>query len=614
MPPEGTAAGPAAVAAAVRSFADALRRRGDDADVYAWGVALCRAVTGGPPSRRPALRPSAMPAELDLVVRRATAADPAFRFRSAAEFAAALDDLAGGLGDTKARRPEPLPVRPVSPARHRLAVVAGALAAGLTALVAVGAVTGHPGAVFGPGRTTPLPTGPPPGTPVSTRGWSAVSSPGPAVLDPAGATSLPGAPAAPTDGLLSCPAPTFCVAVVATFTTSGASSVLDVYAAGTWTATPAPTTGLDPPAAAGQGPAAELEAVRCPAPGWCVAVGRYGDTGGGYDGLAVVLSGGSWTAASVPGASGGGLDQVACTGVGACVATGRTATAAALWALGPGGWTMAPPDAALAVSAGAVPRLDDVACGATRGCVAVGHTYSAAGTEEGLVEAQAEGGWRRTIVPGPKTGDTASLDDIACTEGGCVAVGGTDSPDGSLAPLVETLAAGTWRTARLPTVGRQPGVQQWTYLTSVSCASARLCAVTAWSYARAAGERIQGILFTDVGGHWHARSPTVAGLAPAAAPGPDVVPWSVSCSDGQCVAVGGYQDATGTGYGFVDTFRHGAWRAVTAPTAGLVPGAGPDPRMELEAVLCPGVPCTALGVYEDVSGTVRGMLARGTNP
>ncbi|MDE3085794.1 MAG: hypothetical protein KGJ77_03420, partial [Acidobacteriota bacterium] len=81
VPAVDMASGPLAADAA-RSFAAALRRPGQDADVYAWGVALCQAVTGRPPTSGPAPRPSGMPAELDLVVRRATAADPAFRFPS----------------------------------------------------------------------------------------------------------------------------------------------------------------------------------------------------------------------------------------------------------------------------------------------------------------------------------------------------------------------------------------------------------------------------------------------------------------------------------------------------------------------------------------------------
>ncbi|MDE3086948.1 MAG: hypothetical protein KGJ77_09300, partial [Acidobacteriota bacterium] len=548
--------------------------------------------------------------------RRATAADPAFRVPSAAEFAAARDAVADGLGPAQTRGHE-RPVsarRPPSPrGRRRLGLVAGALVAGLATLVAVGAVTGHPGAVFGPGRAAPASTGPPAGTPVSTRGWAAVTAPGPGVLDPAGAASLPGAPTGPTEGLLSCPDEAFCAAVVPAVGTSPGSPVIDTSHAGTWTATPAPTAGLDPPAyAGGPGAPVELDAVSCPVAGWCVAAGRYDDAGGGSDGLAVTLSDGTWTPATVPGAT--GLDHVACAWVGSCVAIGRSASSAALWTLGPGGWAPASPDAALDVAGSAVPRLSDVSCGEAGRCVAVGHTYSATGTEEALVETETGGSWRRTVVAGRGDGATASLDDVSCAATSCVAAGGTEAADGSLRPLVLMLRSGTWRTAPVPTIGHRPGVPQWTYLTSVSCASARLCAVTAWSYARADGERIRGFLLTEVGGRWRAQSPAVAGLAPAAAPGPDLVPWSVSCTGAACVAVGGYQDATGAEYGLVETFRHGTWRAATAPTAGLVPGAGADPRMDLEAVSCPGAHCTALGTYEDTSGAVRAVLAQGAGP
>lgn len=603
---------------AVLQTLDALRRPGERpanderSDVYDIGVALCEAVTGRPPPAGPSHRPITTAPQLDLVIRRATAADPAFRFQTTGEFAAALDLLAADLGGRL--RPDPagpgIPpaTAPTVHRRRRLATVAAApmaVLAVLAVLAGVGWAVGWPAALFGrgaaPGTVSGRVTA---SSPVVTRGWSARTAPAVTAASPAGPVILPGAPTGPTDGILSCPTGSFCGALVPSQAGAGQAPELETYAAGAWNE---PT----PPAPA------RLAAVSCPAAGWCVAVGQDPDVPGGARGIVETLSAGAVTAVLAPGGPGDAPDSVACAAVGSCVAVGETFSATAVWSLVSGAWQETElPVTGAAGSSGLAPRLTDVVCPAPGSCTAVGHAYSATGVEEGLALTQSAGTWHTWFVtapPGAATTDPVSLDAVSCASpGACLAVGGVELPDGSLEPLLEASASGMWRPVALPPT--PPGVARSTYLTSVSCPSVRFCAVSAWYYAHAPGNPVGSLLLTDDGGRWTVQTPGVRGLGPAPAAGPDLVPWSVSChAVGACVAVGGYQDATGRQYGFLSTLNRGSWRSVTAPKAGLAPGAGPDPHLELEAVSCPGTACLALGAYEDGSGAVHGVVVQGTS-
>jgi len=131
-----------------------------------------------------------------------------------------------------------------------------------------------------------------------------------------------------------------------------------------------------------------LGAVSCPAGGSCVAVGYYIDTSGGYHGLIDTLSGGTWTAATVPA---GGLDpaaaaqvvlhQVSCPAVGSCAVTGGYVDSSGhrqglLASLADGTWTaVTAPTSALSPGpwTDPAPSFSSLSCAAAGSCVAVGY-------------------------------------------------------------------------------------------------------------------------------------------------------------------------------------------------------------------------------------------------
>jgi hypothetical protein len=144
-------------------------------------------------------------------------------------------------------------------------------------------------------------------------------------------------------GGVSCPSATSCVAGGSySFTTNGERDGLfevGTRASGIWTWTPstAPATGLSP--AAKSGDDVEIDAVACPTPSLCIAVGGY-NSFGGADGLGLIeegtLSDGTWSWASstapIAGLPGSpptmwNLFGVSCWSGAACVAAGYEAKA-----------------------------------------------------------------------------------------------------------------------------------------------------------------------------------------------------------------------------------------------------------------------------------------------
>jgi hypothetical protein len=144
--------------------------------------------------------------------------------------------------------------------------------------------------------------------------WSAPSVPVPAgVLD----AQL---------GAISCPNPTFCVAVGQDYDGTSDFGIIETLSGGAWTAAETPTPGPE------HSPVANsfLWEVACPTPGYCLSTGEYEDLAGDYVAIAVTLSGGTWSAVANPlpgnksttGISSTGR-TVACNSPVACVIGGR---------------------------------------------------------------------------------------------------------------------------------------------------------------------------------------------------------------------------------------------------------------------------------------------------
>ena len=215
---------------------------------------------------------------------------------------------------------------------------------------------------------------------------------------------------------LSCPATGSCTAVGSYIDVSDQTdAVIATLAGGTWSAGTAPLSGLNPPPNTRAIAIARLDAVSCPAAGSCVAVGDYQDTSNNRDGFAETLSGGSWSAATIPMA---GL-----------VPTGLS-----------------------------VSSFTGISCPSAGTCTAVG-TYqdasgqtAASGIEHGLLENLSAGTWTATaaptvaleppqIYPSDPSEEPVTLDNVACTAAGsCVAVGYYTDPAESLDGVIETLS------------------------------------------------------------------------------------------------------------------------------------------------------------------------------
>lgn len=625
------------------------------AELFSAGVLLYEALCGAlPPRPGPTTAagrlggfpPALEPAELDLVVRRALSEDPRFRHQSAAAFAAELRDVAArsapatpkppsaGAEET-AWVPEPetdgsvrpptverevddgAPVRRKKP-RHRgrrPAVVGAAL---FSVAVLAGWQSGWPPSLFG-GQEAGAVRPTPPGPIRSAAGWSVRTVPGRSSQSAAGTgAGVAGSDLTADSALLSCPSPSFCV-FAGTVTPTTPAGIVVTYSSGTWSSTAVPTAGLDPPAASS--PLAQLDAVSCPAPAWCVAVGTYlGDTGSRF-GLIETLAAGGWTAQAAPGQSlAGSVHRVACAAVGACAAIGQLGSTATTWVLRTGRWSAAPvPTEGLTPPSASSydPHLNDVACAPAGSCVAVGAYYDGAGAELGLIETLVAGAWHASAAPFP-TGRSAegggfSLDAVACPTASCVATGSAYDSSGYLHAIAETVASGHWASSSvgLGGVGLDEGSPQWVYLTSLACLEPASCLATGWYFASSSSGEVHGLLAIASGGAWSARAIPAAGLDPPAA-GLDVVPLAASChSTRACVVVGTYFDASGDEHGFIDTLEGGIWTSASAPTSGLDPAPGTDTGMQLGAVSCPGATCFASGVYQDPSGTLYGVLERG---
>lgn len=238
-----------------------------------------------------------------------------------------------------------------------------------------------------------------PGTCVATGGYGDQNGAGQALIEnlsdgtwtPAEAPLPPGATSNPNANLggVACPAPGTCVAAGSYGGTGGYRALIETLSNGTWTPANAPL-----PAGADVGAGSELNAVTCPSPGTCVAVGIYTGQDGSQLGLIDTLSDGTWTAAEAPSLPGGSAPEligVACATIGTCVATGEYANQEGsqhgmFEMLSGGTWTpvKAPLPAGAAANGNAI--IYGAACSATGTCVATGFYTDQGDNMRGLIE------------------------------------------------------------------------------------------------------------------------------------------------------------------------------------------------------------------------------------
>jgi hypothetical protein len=324
----------------------------------------------------------------------------------------------------------------------------------------------------------------------------------------------------PSDELfsVSCASATACVAVGSYINTSDATvAMIDTLSGTTWSTTPVTTL---PPGASGT--AASLTGVSCATATSCAAAGFYEDTDSSTNGLLLVLSNGTWTAARAPegpnpGTDGDGhqfanLTQVVCPSPSVCVGVGTYETATA----GEGPlidtwngttWTGQAGPLPANMGGGSDDVLVAVSCGSPTSCAAVGNYVATNGHVLGLIDTLAGGTWTGNEAPQPANvpayaSQESVLYEVSCaTAVSCMTVGQYVSSAGET-PLVDTWSAGTWSglAAPLPN-GANPGGAN-AYARTVACDSPVAC-VVGGAYADTSGNT-QGFLDTYTGaqGYW----------------------------------------------------------------------------------------------------------------
>ncbi len=399
----------------------------------------------------------------------------------------------------------------------------------------------------------------------ASRGWTAASGPLPTNGTGAQLTSE------------ACPGTHDCTAVGVYYTHVGSVALVDTLSAGTWTATAAP----EPANASTATDGVILWSISCPAPGSCVAVGYYEDTGAYTYGLIDTLSAGTWTATEAPEPANAGTD--------------------------------ADKHQHLSLSA--------VSCPSANSCTAVGDYYDTNGTQYGLIETFSGGSWTAIAGPGPNNlginfgGDeVSSLTTISCpAAGSCSAVGDYFDTNHYDYGLIEILSAGTWTATQAPepaNAGTDANETQDAYLDSVSCPVVGNCiALGTYDDANHYGD---GLIESLSGGAW------IATQAPEPAnSGTDADTYqagyleSVSCPSAEsCIGVGTYSDTSGGLHGLIETLSGGTW---TATEAREPANAGTDADghqfATLTSVSCAAVEsCTAVGSFADKRNFVYGLI------
>jgi hypothetical protein len=458
-------------------------------------------------------------------------------------------------------------------------------------------------------------------------GWGAATAPL-SGLSPAAGTS----PSVRL-GSLSCPASGSCVSVGHYTDTSGDfQGLIETLAAGTWTATTAPLSGLSPPPATQA--AVSLDALACPASGSCIAVGHYTDSSGHTQGLIEGLAAGTWTASTAPltGLSPSpGTDPqmnprlLACPASGTCVAMGYYFDSSnhrqgLIESLAAGTWTASTvPSTGLTPSAGSDPNVYPRAlnCPASGTCFAVASYNSSASTTPGLLINLSSGTWTSSTAPvsglSPAAGTDPSmyLYAVACPASDtCVAGGEYTDASLHIQGLIDTLSSGTWTAITAPLTGLSPaaGNNPGAVLNALACPASGSC-VAVGGYADSLG-RERGLIESLAGGTWSAKTAPLTGVSPPASTNPNAPLNIMSCSaSGSCVAMGGYTDSSGHQQGLVETLAAGTWTASSAPLSGLSPSAAGSPNVFLYAVSCPAAStCVGLGTYNDSGGNVQGLI------
>ena len=266
----------------------------------------------------------------------------------------------------------------------------------------------------------------------------------------------------------------------------------------------------------------------------------------------------------------------------------------------------------LSPAGGAYGMLNGIACSAPTTCMAGGSFYSAAHGEMPMTAVESAGKWHRGLAlrlpPGARPqNQNALIASIACPgprrPKGCIAVGYYDNPAGMQGFIA--VGNGTrWNRAARVALPANAGAAGTGALSGVSCTGLRTC-IAVGGYESATGADA-GLLVTQSHGHWR-RAARVLPPGNAAARSSDAHFSAVSClAAGQCVAVGAYFTKSGASEGMAAAEVNGRWRRAE-PTP--LPASAPKtPQAELYSVGCsPRRYCVAVGSYVTAKGSQEAL-------
>ena len=318
-----------------------------------------------------------------------------------------------------------------------------------------------------------------------------------------------GAYPAPFPWTVSC-VTSVCVALGAYVAGGGAGAlVAETLSGGRWTPTAMPL-----PAGGSYGfpfTYAPEGSISCADATSCVAVSAFEASGGGQQGLAEILDGGSWVPVSMVAPAGGSSalpEGVSCSGPGSCVAVGSYSSSGGdvsslvetlsgtTWTPGTVPVPVAAPDA----------TLTGLSCPAPGSCVAVGDVYDVDHVQNPFEETLSSGRWTSQVLRFPEqavpSGDANPvLQGVSCPSVSvCIAVGYVPGPALAEHPLAEVLSGGTWRPEKLPSPRGIHG--QSATLSGIACPSDTSCVAVGVLQSEAAGRRRDPV-GRDVGGTAH---------------------------------------------------------------------------------------------------------------
>lgn len=257
-------------------------------------------------------------------------------------------------------------------------------------------------------------------------------------------------------------------------------------------------------------------------------------------------------------------------------------------------------------------NLLSTSCSSAAFCVSVG--WVSDGTQADgwlpkfpLVETYVDGVWTPSVPPLPPDAESPSylglLTSVSCgADGDCSAVGVynalVSSDEANQSGLLEQLAGGAWTatTAPLPN-GPNSGLVN---LNSVSCSDAVTC-VAVGTYSSNTSNSIVGFIYALQDGVWNPQTvPVPTGSNAEYLNG-------VACpDDGDCTAVGEYQDTSYNWYGLILTLDDGTWSYLVAPDP---PGLTTSGGQLINTVDCPEpTTCVAGGTFRDANEFGQAML------